>query len=165
VSRRAEVAHTVAYRRRKGTVTVLEQLARDVTGWPAHVVEFFQCLATSQYMNHVRPWIHAAPDLRQWEPLTHVGTAFDRIPRTVDVRRIPSGRGRHNIPNIGVFLWRIGAHSLSRSPAASVDARRYRFSPLNHDQPLFTRPETEEEITQLSTPLHVPLAIGRRVFH
>ena len=165
VSRRAEVAHTIAYRRRKGTATVLEQLARDVTGWPAHVVEFFQCLATTQYMNHQRPWIHAAPDLRRWEPLTQVGTAFDRIPRTIDVRRIAGGRGRHNIPNVGVFLWRIGAHALSRTPAAGVDSRRFRFSPLNHDQPLFTRPETEDEITQLSTPLNVPLAIGRRAFH
>lgn len=165
VSRRAEVAHTIAYRRRKGTATVLEQLARDVSGWPAHAVEFFQCLVTTQYMNHTRPWIHAAPDLRRWEPLTQVGTAFDRIPRTIDVRRIASGRGRHNIPNVGVFLWRIGAQSLSGSPAARVDDRRHRFSPLNHDQPLFTRPDTEDEITQLATPLNVPLAIGRRAFH
>ena len=36
----AEVAHTIGYRRRKGTAAVLEQLARDVTGWPAaRVVE------------------------------------------------------------------------------------------------------------------------------
>ena len=40
-SARAEVANTIAYRRRKGTATVLEQLARDVTGWNARVVEFF----------------------------------------------------------------------------------------------------------------------------
>jgi hypothetical protein len=165
VSRRAEVAHTIAYRRRKGTASVLEQLARDVTGWPAHVVEFFQCLITTQYMNHPRPFIHAAPDLRRWEPLTRIGSAFDRIPRTIDVRRIATGRGRHHIPNIGIFLWRIGAHALSGSPAARVDDRRWRFSPLNHDQPLFTRPETEDAITALATPLHVPLPIGRRVLH
>jgi hypothetical protein len=163
VSRRAEVAHTIAYRRRKGTATVLEQLAGDVTGWPAHVVEFFQCLVTTQYMNHLRPWIHAAPDLRQWEPLERVGTAFDRIPRTIDVRRIASGRGRHNIPNVGIFMWRIGAYSVTRGLATRVDDRRYRFSPLNHDQPLFTLPETEDEITQLSNPLNVPLTISRRV--
>ena len=30
-SPRAEVANTIAYRRRKGTATILEQLARDVT--------------------------------------------------------------------------------------------------------------------------------------
>jgi hypothetical protein len=163
VSRRAEVAHTVAYRRRKGTATVLEQLACDVTGWPAHVVEFFQCLVTTQYMNHLRPWVHAAPDLRVWEPLERLGTGFDRIPRTVDVRRIASRRGRHNIPNVGLFLWRIGAQSLTRSPATRVDDQRYRFSPLNHDQPLFTRPETEDEITHLSEPLNVPIPISRRV--
>jgi len=163
VSRRAEVAHTVSYRRRKGTATVLEQLARDVTGWNAHVVEFFQCLITTQHLNHRRPWIHAAPDLRRWEPLERIGTAFDTIPRTVDVRRIASRRGRHNIPNVGIFLWRIGAYPLSRSPAARVDDRRYRFSPLNHDQPLFTRPVTEDEITHISTPLNVPVPISRRV--
>lgn len=163
VSRRAEVAHTVAYRRRKGTITVLEQLARDVTGWNARAVEFFQCLATTQYTNHLRPHIHAAPDLRRWEPLQRIGTAFDRVPRTVDVRRIASGRGRHNIPNVGLFLWRIDAYPLSRSPCARVDDRRFRFSPLNRDQPLYTSPQTEDEITQLATPLNAPLPIARRV--
>jgi hypothetical protein len=116
-------------------------------------------------MNHIRLDNHYAPDLRQWELLERVGSAFDRIPRTVDVRRIASRRGRHNIPNVGVFLWRIDAYSQSRSPAARVDDRRYRFSPLNYDQPLFTRPETEDEITHLATPLNVPLPISRRVFH
>ena len=55
LSQRAQVANTLAYRRRKGTAAVLEQLARDVTGWNASVVEFFQLLATTQYMNHLRP--------------------------------------------------------------------------------------------------------------
>ena len=54
VSTRAYVANTMAYRRRKGTAVVLEQLARDTTGWPARAVEFFQRLATTQHMNHVR---------------------------------------------------------------------------------------------------------------
>ncbi len=162
---RAEVAHTIAYRRRKGTALVLEQLARDVTGWNASAVEFFQRLITTQYMNHRRPWLHAAPDLRRWEALDRVGSAFDTIPRSIDVRRIGSGRGKHNIPNIGLFLWPLDAYPLSGSPAAQVDARRWRFSPLNHDQPLVTRPQTEDEITQLATPLNVPLRIGRRVMH
>jgi hypothetical protein len=46
-SPRAEVAHTIASRRRKGNVLVMEQLARDVTGCGAHAVEFFQVLATT----------------------------------------------------------------------------------------------------------------------
>lgn len=162
---RAEVAHTIAYRRRKGTALVLEQLARDVTGWNASAVEFFQRLITSQYMNHRRVWLHAAPDLRNWEVLDRVGTAFDTIPRTIDMRRISSGRGKHNIPNVGLFLCPLDAYPLSYSPAARVDDRRWRFSPLNHDQPLVTRPQTEDDITHLATPLNVPRPIGRRVLY
>src|SRR5947209_16842843 len=50
LSQRAEVANTLRYRRRKGTVAVLEELAANVTRWPAHAVEFFQRLVTTQYM-------------------------------------------------------------------------------------------------------------------
>jgi hypothetical protein len=162
-SPRAEVANTIAYRRRKGTAVMLEQLARDVTGWHAAVVEFFQRLATTQYMNHLRPANWGAPDLRRWEPLERLGTPFDSVPRSVDVRRIEPGRGRHNIPNIGIFLWRLDAYPLTDSPAVAVDDRRWRFSPLGHDAPLYTRPVIERDITHPATPLNVPAAIGRRV--
>src|SRR5207253_3598132 len=54
LSPRAEVAHTIAYRRRKGTASMLEQLAHDVTGLPARADESFELLAPTQYMNHVR---------------------------------------------------------------------------------------------------------------
>jgi hypothetical protein len=162
-SPRAVVAHTIAYRRRKGTALVLEQLARDVTGWNASAVEFFQRLVTTQYMNHLRRQCRASPDLRQWEPLHRIGTAFDSIPRTIDVRRIASQRGRHNVPNVGIFLWRLDAYPLSRSPAVQVDAQRWRFHPLNIDQPLYTRPQAEDEVMQRATPLNVPEPIGRRV--
>ena len=57
VARRAEVANTIGFRRRKGTVAMLEELARSTTNWSAHVVEFFQLLATTQYMKHLRPKI------------------------------------------------------------------------------------------------------------
>ena len=76
---RAEVAHTLALRRRKGTAAVLEQLARDVTGWNARAVEFFQLLGATQYMNHLRPQSRYAPDMRQWEPLAPIGGAFDSV--------------------------------------------------------------------------------------
>jgi hypothetical protein len=164
-SPRAEVAHTIAYRRRKGTVPVIEQVAHDVTGWNASAVEFFQRLVVTQYMNHIRPQCVAAPDLRRWEPLARIGTAFDPVMRTIDVRRIARQRGRYNIPNVGVFLWRLDAYSLSGSPAAKLDAQRWRFHPLGIDQPLTTYPVTEDEITHLATPLNVPQPIGRRVLN
>src|SRR5215468_9120609 len=123
-SPRAQVANTIAYRRRKGTASILEQLARDVTGWDARVVEFFQLLATTQYMNHLRPKNFYAPDLRQWEPLERLGTAFETTARTVDVRHVERGEGKYNIPNVGIFLWRLNAWRLHGSPAARVDDHR-----------------------------------------
>ncbi len=149
---RAEVAHTIALRRRKGTAAVLEQLARDVTGWNARAVEYFQLLGWTQYMNHIRPRSFYAPDMRRWEPLARIGSAFDSLAHTVDVRRIESRRGRFNIPNVGIFLWRLNAYRHTESPAVRVDDRRYLVSPLGHPLQLFTNPQAEDEITHLADP-------------
>lgn len=163
-SPRAEVAHTIGFRRRKGTAAMLEQLARDVTGWNARVVEFFQLLATTQYMNHIRPGNFYAPDLRRWETLERLNSAFDSLAHTVEVRGTTTG-GRYNIPNLGIFLWRLNAYSLIDSPAFRLDDRRWLFSPLGNDTPLFTRPQTEDEITHPAEPVNVPQALSRRVLH
>ena len=161
-SPRAEVAHTIALRRRKGTALVLEQLARDVTGRDTRAVEYFQRLGTTQYMNHVRLRNIQSPDLRRGEALEWIGTAFDAANRTVDVRRIESGRGRYNIPNVGLHLWRIRAYPHRESPAFRDGARRYRASPLNHDLPLYNRPVAEDDITHLAEPDNVPWPLSRR---
>ena len=98
---RAEVANTIGYRRRKGTAAVLEQLARDVTGWPARVVEYFQLVATCQHMNHVRPDHHWRARPRDPLALEPLGQAFDAVTRTVDVRsitRAPGAQGRRGPP-------------------------------------------------------------------
>jgi len=46
---RLQVAKTIHYRRRKGTVAVLEEIARDVTGCQAHVVESFRRLSRTRH--------------------------------------------------------------------------------------------------------------------
>ena len=163
VSARAEVANTIAYRRRKGTATVLEQLARDVTGWNARVVEFFQWLQTSQYMNHIRLENRVTASMRDWEALERRGTAFNTLAHSVDMRRIETQQGRYNIPNVGLFLWRLDAFSLTQSPAVRLSAQRFLFSPLGNDMQLFTRPESETDITHLAEPINVPEPISRRV--
>jgi hypothetical protein len=161
-SPRAMVANTIAYRRRKGTAAMLEQLAVDVTGWHSKAVEFFQLLATTQFMNHVRPRNMFAPDLRHWRQLENIDAPFDEVSHTVDTRHIANREGKYNIPNIGIFLWRLGAYRLGRSPAFRVSAKRYRFSPLGHDLPLFLHPQPEDALTRRATPLTVPDPISRR---
>ena len=120
---RSEVAETISLRRRKGTILVMEQLARDVTGWGAHAVEFFRVLADTQYMNHIRLGNHYAPDLRRWQPGIYMNTGFDATAHKVDVRSLSNGLGPYNIPNIGIFLWSLTAYSVSQSaptPALTV---------------------------------------------
>lgn len=162
-SQRGEVANTISYRRRKGTASIVEQLARDVTGWDANVVEYFQLLATTQYMNHLRPENLSMTGLRDWELLEYVNTPFDKTPRTIDVRRIEKKRGKYNIQNIGIFLWRLTNYSLTKSPAYKVDDRRYTFDAVGLDEPLYNLPVTEEQITHLAQPINVPMPIGRMI--
>ena len=90
-SQRAEVAHTIGFRRRKGTAAMLEQLARDVTGWNARAVEFFEQLGWTQWTpNHIRPDNFYAPDLRRWEPLEKINGPFDTVAHTVESQLISS---------------------------------------------------------------------------
>ena len=162
-SQRAQVANTIAYRRRKGTASMLEQLAHDVTGWDASVVEYFQLLATTQYLNHLRPGNLSVSGLKNWEAMEYVNTPFDKLARTVDVRHIESKRGKYNIPNIGIFLWRLTAYSSLKSPACKVDDRRYKFDALGKDISLYNMPVTEEEISHLAKPINVSMPLRRLV--
>lgn len=165
-TQRALVANTMAYRRRKGTAAVLEQLARDVTDWNASVVEYFQRLATTQYMNHIRIGNLAIASLRQSESVeNNINTSFDRIARTADVRRIESGRGKYNIRNIGIFLWRIADYRVTTGRPYKLDDRRYLFDPLGKHTQLFNQSEPEREITHLAEPINVPMPIGRRLLN
>jgi len=157
-SQRALVANTLADRRRKGTAAILEQLARDVTEWDASVVEYFQLLAVTQYMKHIRPRNVAFMDLRKNEALESLGTR-SRLPLIRGSEAHPAAAGPLQHPNIGIFLWRIGSHVLTNSPAFQVDSRRYRFDPLGRDTPLYNAVETEDKITHLAGPLNVPMPI------
>jgi hypothetical protein len=91
---RADVARTIYYRRRKGTPAMVEELARNVTGWPVHLVECFEQLDWTQHLEHLRP-VAALLDVRSPERCERLSAAFTDAPRTVDVRlpRLGSTRG------------------------------------------------------------------------
>lgn len=61
-SQRALVANAIAWRRRKGTTTMLEELARSVTGWGARAQPSFEVLAWNQHLDHVRHEWSPPPD-------------------------------------------------------------------------------------------------------
>jgi hypothetical protein len=170
VSARAYVANTVAYRRRKGTAVVLEQLARDTTGWPARAVEFFARLATTQHMNHVRLAPPATPSVRDAATAELADTAFDAYAHTADVRRIATRSGRYNIPNVGLFLWRLRSYAVGVGEPGDespdfASARHlvswWSVHPTGRDSPLFNRPRTETTITHLAEEDNVPGRLRR----
>ncbi len=182
-SSRAEVANTIGYRRRKGTLIALEQLGADVTSRPVRAVEFFRRLAVDQSFRHLRLDSEGTIDLRHGLALTRLGGPFDSISRTVDVRRIAPrvrptpvpdtapldialhGPGRDNIPNIGAFVWRWIAFPVTNQPAFVVDARRFMTSPLGADTKLFNAPAPREPFDHLTGRADVPQPIERREFH
>ena len=129
---RADVARTVKNRRRKGTLGAVESQVHALSGWAVHAVELRERLAWNQALNHLRPDIGGgAPfgvdpyrnitwpirggtaSLRAPAWLSFVGTPFDPFARTVDLRPplaqldLPVGRDAPNLPNLGVFIWRL----------------------------------------------------------
>lgn len=163
---RADVAKTIYYRRRKGTLPMLEELARDVTGWAAHAVEFFELLGWTQWVrNHLRMQARRTPDIRSVERMDRLNRAFDEIQHTVDVRPISQDEGWHNIRNIGFFLWRLGAYRMEAVEARHLDTFRYHVSPLGNTAPLFSRQRREGDEAGLATELHVPQPIRPARFY
>ena len=163
-SPRAEVAHTIRYRRWKGTVTILEQLASDVTGWSALAVEFFTRLSTTQFMNHLRLSSLGTADIRHHAIASSAGTPFDRNSHAVEVRRIRNKRGRFNIPNIGVYVWRLHAFANADNPSQAfrIGDGLYTFDPLGADRALVNIPPLKRDPFSRTRPADVPAPLAVR---
>jgi len=122
---RADVADTVALRRRKGTLGAIELLTFDLTQWGVHCVELRERLLWHQHLNHQRPDEGGEPPyglpsvdrmtvirggtvtLRDPATLSLLGTPFDEFGHTPDVRPPSIGTIRYNLPNLAIFLWRL----------------------------------------------------------
>jgi hypothetical protein len=166
---RADVAKTIYYRRRKTTLPMLEQLVADVTGWAAHVREFFETLAWTQAIrNHIRPQSFYAPDIRNVPQIDRIDGPFDTAPRIVDVRKPRQNEGWHNIPNVGIFLYRLVSSPLFQTSARLDPASGgsgFHVSPLGQDAPLFTRWQASIDATLPSAEPLLPGPIRPAAFY
>jgi len=160
VPRRA-VANAVRDRRRKGTLAVLEDLARDVADWPARAVEFYKLLAWTQHLDHTRLHRGGTADMRQGDALELAEGPFERLAHTVDVRRC----GKFNIPQVGLFVWRLGSYGVTETPAYCLEeagSQCYTFSVLGNDSPLCNRPRPEQDATHIAEEANLPAPIRRK---
>ena len=164
---RADVANTIDARRRKGTLSLLEDLSRDAAGWPARAVEFYRRLGWMQHLDHQHPHRGGTADLRDPGRLQCIGWAngaFDPFAHSVDVRRMGSQRrrGRYNLPDAGVFACRLRSYPVTRTSAYCVEERGphcFSFSVLGNDTPLFQRPLEEAEPTHIADERNLPLPL------
>lgn len=156
---RLDVAKTIYYRRRKGTVAILEEIAADITRWDARVVEFFRRMGRTRHNFDPEIGLPAETDdlegnralqraqglvgtltktpIGGWADLRNVygaakaHSAFDEFSYTADVRRGKGQVGWYNIPRLGVFLWRLKSFGLAyTTPVAVKDCPdHYTFDP------------------------------------
>lgn len=145
---RSGVANTIHDRRRKGTLSILEQLTQDIANWPAHAVEFFQYVSVTQNINMPHLQRGRIVDIRDNAELAHIGGPFTRAAHTAAVRDIvsPYKRDRYNLPNVGLFIWRLKAYTVTMAPAyclEEVSPSCYTFSVSGNDTQLFRQPQPD----------------------
>ena len=121
---RADVARTIFHRRRKGTLGAVESLAYTLSGWAAQSVELRNNLVWTQHLNHQRPDAGGRPplgerrslaaavrggtvSLRDPALLTFLDGPFDPFAHVADFKPGQVGAPRYNLPNLGIFLWRL----------------------------------------------------------
>jgi hypothetical protein len=172
---RADVANTIGYRRRKGTLVALEQVTHDVSGRATKGVEEFKRLITTLSLRDVRPRNYATASLRRGRDWEHLDGPFTRLNRTIDVRNIAPrvrtlvspdptpldialhGGGRYNIPDVAVWMWRYASRPVANAPAFDLGGGGYYFSALGGPAPLFQSvPPDPAPFARLTTERDVP---------
>jgi hypothetical protein len=176
---RAEVANTIGYRRRKGTLVALEQITNDVSGRTTMAMEEFRNLVTTLSMRDVRPEQFATASLRTGSDLEDLNGPFNRLNRVIDVRGITPrtssaelpgtaplettlhGPGRFNVPQVSVWMWRLQSSPVPDAVAFPLGNGGYSFSSLGGPIPLFQAvPEESAPFSRLIQEEDVPEPIS-----
>jgi hypothetical protein len=162
---RREVANTVRYRRRKGTLAVLEELAEAVAGWPARAVEVYRLLSYTQNINYLHLDRGRTVDLRDGDALDELDGPFDEVAHTADVRSVNAKHfpGFGNIPDVDVFVWRLKTYSITQAPAYCLEEEGpncFLFSVLGNDTQLFNH--VQPTVCHPPGKLNLPNRISRR---
>ncbi len=134
---RADVADTIALRRRKGTLGAIAQLTYNLTRWGVHCVELRENLVWNHHLNHQRPDLGGNPPyakatrhtvirggtitLRDPAMLSLLNSPFDPFAHVVDLKPPTGGNIRYNLPNLAIFLWRLVAYRIDVSQPVSRD--------------------------------------------
>lgn len=128
---RADVKNTMKWRRQKGTLDGLEDIAAQIGGWGAHASEMFAKLIWSQNLNHIRRTSLHTVDLANGTSLSRICTPFDTANHTVHLN------GAYQIPNVKFSVWSIPSQPWTGADPSIASPLQYRFHPLGRDQALY----------------------------
>lgn len=161
---RADVARSIANRRRKGTVFALDDVARYASGFPVQLVEGLARTAWTQHRRHERRDLATArPSTRLDSALT--GRPFDRTTRFPDVRHPDGAVGWYHHEHVMLAVYRQRAHGYLRVAARPAGAPwRFRLDPAGLDRPLFTRAVRAEGVPDDLRAATVPVPLHPALF-
>ncbi len=139
---RQDIGNTVHARRRKGTLGVLPELARDVAGWPAIAVEFGMLASITQAVNDLWTARGRTVDVHSPSALEDVMGPRDAFSRAPEVRgnASPSAFGSLPTSGVGLFVPRYRSYSISYCTAGwirNAGDHCFTFSPVGEDVALF----------------------------
>jgi hypothetical protein len=161
-SQRAATANTLAFKRRKGTLATIAAIARDVSGWPARVVEYLPLVAAAQDLDCPRPLGVTTASLRQPDDLLQVGSPFDKASHLIDVRT----RGRYAPAQVGLYVWRTGVHRLEKARAAKVKGQSgFTVNALGYSTMMWSPARSRVGLQASTEMLLAPQPISRRVLY
>lgn len=170
VAPRRQAANSARHFRRKGSLAVLEELARAIADWPARAVEFNDlalATATASVTTADPTNPGATVNARDAKQVAQVDTAFDGVAHTVDTRGLQGQRlaGRYHFRNVGLYAWPIPVHSMTRVrphclgkyPVSKMDTvTLYALDPAGWRRSLFVHPDRETDPSQIAEERNVP---------
>lgn len=128
---RADVKNTMKWRRQKGTLDGLEDIAAEIGGWGAHASEMFARLIWSQNLNRRRMTALQTVDITNGTTLSRIRTPFATSGHIVHLN------GAYQIPNVAFSVWGIPSQPWTAAEPAIVGPISYAFHPLGRDQALY----------------------------
>jgi len=172
--RRVDVAKTVYYRRRKGTLRIQEELIRDITGWNGQVGEQFRRLGRFQHrLDPQRPLPPTPPggwaNVRRPRFTEQAGGPFDSFAYTADGRQHRGTRGRYNIPKVALYLYRLRVLRVEDVDPFQRSDRTFLLDPSGRDIPLFMPSQVDADYDwdtwKAAQPWQVPAPISCRLLN
>lgn len=171
-ARRVDVARTIYYRRRAGTVQLLGQLTTDMTGWDGTVVESFRRLGRTTHGLDPQPRAAGrytgtpaggVADLRRLRGVELADGPWDEFSHTADLRRHRGQAGRYRIPALNHHLYRLQAYRVDAPTPYSFTTRRFTFDPSGRDTPLFMPAYRPEDVCRTRVEWDIAGAIRCRL--